>query len=71
MIIENNSDYLISIEEACENLHCGKSTVYGLLQSGKLDGFRINRRWKIPRDSIQKFIYEQLKNNTCRPGAIL
>ena len=66
MLIEYNNNYLISIEEACENLHCGKSTVYGLLQSGKLKGFRINRRWKIPRDSVQRFIIEQSQNNTCK-----
>ncbi len=56
MITEYNNDYLISIEEACDYLHCGKSTLYKLLQTEQLKAFRINRRWKIPRESIMKFI---------------
>lgn len=65
-MVEYNNKYLVSIDEACEDLHCGKSTVYALLHSGKLNGFRIKRRWKIPRESIENFIFEQSRNNTCR-----
>ena len=67
MITEYNYDYLISIDEACGDLHCGRSTVYNLLRSGELQGFRINRRWKIPKESIQAFIIKQTKENTCKP----
>ncbi len=65
-MIDYNNDFLISIEEACDFLHCGRSTIYSLLQKGELEGFRINRRWKIPKESVQKFILSQSHNNTCR-----
>ena len=66
MVTEFNSKYLVSIEEACEDLHCGRSTVYTLLRTKQLEAFRINRRWKIPKESIFKFIENQSLNNTCK-----
>ena len=69
MITEYSYDYLISIDDACSDLHCGRSTVYNLLRSGELQGFRINRRWKIPKESITQFIIKQTQNNTCKKRA--
>lgn len=67
MINECSSNYLISIDEACDELQCGKTTVYNLLRSNELQGFRINRRWKIPKEALGKFIIAQSNNNTCKP----
>ncbi len=64
MVNEYSFDYLISIDDACSDLHCGRTTVYNLLRSGELKGFRINRRWKIPKESIQQFIIKQTHDNT-------
>ena len=63
MNLEN--DYLITVEDACAALDCGKTTLYALLRSGQLKGFRIAKKWKLPSHSIQDFIDEQTKNNTC------
>lgn len=67
MYNEYSSEFLISIDEACEDLHCGKSTVYNLLRSKQLKGFRINRRWKIPKEAIAEFIVAQSRENTLKP----
>ena len=61
----SENEYLVSVEDACAALDCGKSTLYSLLRSGQLRGFRIAKKWKLPAASIQEFISEQTKNNTC------
>ena len=38
---------LMSVEEACQLLAVSKGTLYSLLRSGDLKGFKIGRIWKI------------------------
>ena len=57
--MENASTTLITIEELCEELIIGKNTAYKLLTSGELKGFRIGRMWKIPRESLNRYLIEQ------------
>lgn len=57
--MENASTTLITVEELCEELMIGKNTAYKLLTSGKLKGFRIGRMWKIPRESLNRYLIEQ------------
>ena len=59
--MDNTSNTLITVDELCDELMIGRNTAYELLASGKLGGFRIGRIWKIPRESIQKYIAEQSK----------
>ena len=57
--MENASTTLITLEELCEELMIGKNTAYKLLTSGELKGFRIGRIWKIPRESLNRYLFEQ------------
>lgn len=57
--MENESQSLITVDELCEVLMIGKNSAYHLLQSGKIKCFRIGRIWKIPRESLDKYIREQ------------
>ena len=47
---------LISVSEACERLHVSRNTVYGLLESGDLKGFKVGRMWRIPDRSIWNYM---------------
>jgi len=47
---------ILTVEETAELLYVGRNTIYALLGSGELKGFRIGRTWKIPRDAISEFI---------------
>lgn len=59
----NNYDTeLITVDELCDILMIGKNVAYKLLASGKLKCFRINRIWKIPRNSINKYIFKQINS---------
>ena len=57
--MENASTTLITVEELCEELMIGKNTAYKLLTSGEIKGFRIGRMWKIPRESLKRYLIEQ------------
>lgn len=49
-------DDLLTVEEACEALKIGHNTIYSLLNSGELKGFRCGRVWKIPKIALQQYI---------------
>ena len=45
-------DDLLTVDEACEILKIGHNTIYTLLNSNRLKGFRCGRIWKIPKISF-------------------
>ena len=47
---------LMSVSEACQRLHVSRNTVYNLLESGDLKGFKVGRMWRIPDGSIWNYI---------------
>ena len=56
----NSEQTLISVEDLCSILKIGKNSAYKLIKSGKIQCFRIGRIWKIPKDSIDKYIDEKI-----------
>ena len=52
---------VLTAEEACEALRIGFNTLYDLLNSGKLKGYRNGRVWRIPRLALQEYILEQAR----------
>lgn len=53
--------YILSPEEAMEELQMGRNAIYKLLASGELKGFKVGRNWKIARKSIDAYIDEQIQ----------
>lgn len=51
-------DDILSVEEACEALKVGHNAIYELLNSGKLKAYKNGRVWKIPKESVRRFILE-------------
>ncbi|MBX3438244.1 MAG: helix-turn-helix domain-containing protein [Planctomycetaceae bacterium] len=49
---------LVTIREVARELACGRSTVYKLLQSGRLPSIRVNRTRRIRREDLQRLIDE-------------
>jgi excisionase family DNA binding protein len=45
----------LRVSEAAEYLSCCRRTVYELLESGRLPGFRIGRAWRIRQEDLQQF----------------
>ena len=53
-MMDNND--ILRIEDVMEYLNIGKNTIYGLLQSGELKGFKIGKLWKIPRKALEEYV---------------
>lgn len=52
-------DDILSIGEACKAMKIGKGSLYTLLQSGQLKGYRVGRVWRIPKRAIREYILTQ------------
>ena len=63
-MMTDNQYYIMSPEEAMDELHIGRNAIYKLLSSGKLKGFKVGRNWKIARKSIDAYIDEQIEKNS-------
>ncbi len=62
-------DDLLTTEEACEALRVGYNTLYRLLHSGQLKGYRCGRVWRIPKVAIVAFIQEKA-NLRCKENLL-
>lgn len=50
-------DDVMTTEETCEALKVGYNTLYELLNSGQLKGYRNgNRVWRIPKLAVKEYI---------------
>lgn len=47
---------MITLDELCEMLTIGKNTAYHLLKTDQIHAFKIGRIWKIPRESVSKYV---------------
>ena len=56
-------DDILTTEEACEALKIGYNTLYGLLNSGLLKGYRCGRSWRISKAAIEIFVMENSQIN--------
>ncbi len=59
-MLEEYTD-ILTVDEACEALKIGHNTIYKLLSSGNLKGYRCGRVWKIPKLAVREFIIERSK----------
>ncbi|MBD5145435.1 MAG: helix-turn-helix domain-containing protein [Ruminococcus sp.] len=56
-MISDYNDYLTPYEAAYE-LSLSLTTIYNLLRSKKLPGFKVGRTWRIPKEALEKLLYE-------------
>lgn len=47
-------------KEVMALLYIGKNTVYKLLDSGELKGFRIGKQWRVPREALPQISGRQM-----------
>lgn len=59
-MLEEYAD-ILTVDEACEALRVGYNAMYGLLNSGKLKGYRNGRTWRIPKLAVQAYILESAR----------
>ena len=54
---------VLTAEEASEVLRVSCGSLYCLLKSGKLKGFRYGKVWRIPKAAIQEYVLSQMKGS--------
>lgn len=45
----------MSTQEVMDLLYISRSTLYRLLRTGQLKGFRVGSQWRVAREEFQKF----------------
>ena len=60
----SNYDDVLTVSDVAEILYVGRNTVYELLNSGALEGFRIGKTWRIPKVNLEKYIIEKCKSTS-------
>lgn len=51
-------DDILSVDDACEALKVGHNALYEMLNSGKLKAYKNGRVWRIPKESVRRYILE-------------
>lgn len=60
IIMLNNTKEILTLKELQELLHIGKNTALRLVQSGKIDAFRVGNQWRVLRESLIRYINRYL-----------
>lgn len=47
---------VLTPQDVMDILDIGKNTAYALLNSGKLQGFRVGRSWRITSEALEEFM---------------
>ncbi len=65
---------VMTIAELREALQIGSNSAYRLVNQGKIYAFRAGRTWKIPKDSVIRYVYQEIQRNqvhkSTQPGDI-
>lgn len=54
-------DDVLTVTDVAEILFVGRNTIYDLLNTGQLKGFRIGRNWRIPKVNLEDYILSKCK----------
>ena len=57
---DNHHQLLLTVNEACQQLHLSRPTVYALINSGQLRSITVGRARRIPRQALEEFITSRL-----------
>lgn len=60
--MEEREIKLIKLKELCEMLKISANTAYHLLNSGKLEGLRVGRMWRISLENVKKYVNRGKEN---------
>ncbi|MBN2307897.1 MAG: helix-turn-helix domain-containing protein [Candidatus Hydrogenedentes bacterium] len=65
--MKREPDEVMSIGELAEYLKISRSTLYKLVQEGRLPGQKLGKRWRFHKDAIDEWLKQHPKNT--RSGA--
>lgn len=63
LTIESDEKLLLSVVEAAQRLGIGRTLMYELLGSGRIESVHVGRLHKVPADALAKFV-ERCRSDT-------
>jgi len=63
------SEDILTIRDVAEYLKVTEKTVYGLVQKGKIPGFKVGGQWRFKREDIDQWIEDGKEAATQKDGA--
>jgi len=54
--MQTDEDQILTIEELATYLKVSKSTLYKLVQEGKVPGQKVGRHWRFRRETIDRWL---------------
>ena len=58
----NTENEILLPEDVMRYLNIGRNSIYTLLNTGKLKGFRVGHKWKIPCKALDEYIDRNITN---------
>ena len=52
----DKNDDVLTVTDVAQILFVGRNTIYDLLNTGQLQGFRIGRSWRVLKTSLEEYI---------------
>jgi len=62
--VGDTAQRVMNTDELAEYLRLPKTTVYKLVQSGKIPGRKAGRQWRFHRDAIDRWLSEKNEERT-------
>lgn len=53
-----DDEKILSVKSVSETLNVGKNTIYSLLETGELRGFKVKKLWRVCSSDVDTFIKE-------------
>lgn len=63
-LVGDTAQRVMNTDELAEYLRLPKTTVYKLVQSGKIPGRKAGRQWRFHRDAIDRWLSEKNEERT-------
>lgn len=68
LTIENDEKLLLTVVEAARRLGIGRTLMYELLASGRIESVHVGRLHKVPVGALAAFVQRQPRVVNCGPG---
>lgn len=66
--MQTHQDEVLTIDELAVYLKVSKSTLYKLVQEGKVPGQKVGKHWRFKRDVIDRWLDTSAKTETKHPA---
>lgn len=63
------SDDVLTIDTLAEYLKISKSTLYKLVQDGRLPGQKVGKRWRFHKSAIDDWLWQHPEHKKSKPKA--